>query len=484
MDLYDALTAYAASDACPFHMPGHKRRLGSMRDPFTFDITEIDGFDDLHHPEGILKEAQERAAALWHSSETHFLVNGSTAGILTAVHACARPGAALVMARGCHRSAYNAAALSRQDTRYLRSEDRGVLNGPVDPEELERVLDECGDVSAVLLTSPTYDGIVSDIARAAQAVHSRGIPLIVDEAHGAHFGMHPVFPASSVELGADLVIHSLHKTLPSLTQTALLHVNGDLVDRPKVRRMLSVFQTSSPSYVLMASIDRCVRLLQESGNDLFDRYASLLTGFRAQADIPGIRLLETDDPSRILLQPEIMSARELYDTLRERFLLQPEMCTPSYVLMLSSVADDEAAFRRLLDALRQIGETSGTAAAGAVCRTGCLPAGRTAGRTVCRPAFRTISRPETFPPQRMPLYAALDAPQERIPLREASGRICAEYLYLYPPGIPLLAPGEEITLSLLERIRQIREAGLSLQGPADYTLETIWTVKEAGGFTS
>ena len=153
MDLYDALTAYAASDACPFHMPGHKRRLGSMQDPFTFDITEIDGFDDLHHPEGILKEAQERAAALWHSSETHFLVNGSTAGILTAVHACARPGAALVMARGCHRSAYNAAALSRQDTRYLRSEDRGVLNGPVDPEELERVLDECGDVSAVLLTS-------------------------------------------------------------------------------------------------------------------------------------------------------------------------------------------------------------------------------------------------------------------------------------------------------------------------------------------
>ena len=433
-----------------------------MQDPFTFDITEIDGFDDLHHPEGILKEAQERAAALWHSSETHFLVNGSTAGILTAVHACARPGATLVMARGCHRSAYNAAALSRQDTRYLRSEDRGVLNGPVDPEELERVLDECGDVSAVLLTSPTYDGIVSDIARAARAAHSRGIPLIVDEAHGAHFGMHPAFPASSVELGADLVIHSLHKTLPSLTQTALLHVNGDLVDRRKVRRMLSVFQTSSPSYVLMASIDRCVRLLQESGQDLFDRYAGLLTGFRAQARFPDIRLLETDDPSRILLQPERMSARALYDTLCERFRLQPEMCTPSYVLMLSSVADEEEAFRRLLDALREISETAGPAAADASCRA--------------------VSQPEAYPPQRMPLYAALDAPQERIPFREAAGRICAEYLYLYPPGIPLLAPGEEITVSLLERIRQIREAGLSLQGCADYTLETIWTVKEAGGF--
>ena len=460
MDLYDALTAYAASDACPFHMPGHKRRLGSMQDPFSFDITEIDGFDDLHHAESILKEAQERAAALWHSSETHFLVNGSTAGILSAVHACARPGASLVMARACHRSVYGAAALSRQKTRYLRSEDRGVLNGPIDPDELERVLDGCGDVSAVLLTSPTYDGIVSDIARAARIAHRRGIPLIVDEAHGAHFGMHPLFPASSVELGADLVIHSLHKTLPSLTQTALLHVNGDLVDRRKVRRMLSVFQTSSPSYVLMASIDRCVSMLRESGNDLFDRYARLLSAFRTQMDAPGIRLLDTDDPSRILLQPVRLSSRELYDTLRDRFHLQPEMCTPSYVLMLSSVADDEEAFRRLLDALREIGASC---------------AGRDASDSAGSPADIP---PADHPPARMPLHAALDAPQEQVPLRDAAGRVSAEYLYLYPPGTPLIAPGEEITQDLLRRISRLRKAGLSLQGCEDHTLETIWTVKE------
>ena len=350
MTLYEQLTEYCATDAYPFHMPGHKRSAGAMQDPFTFDITEIDGFDDLHHPSGILARAQERAAALYHSSETHFLVNGSTAGILSAVTACVPPTGKLLMARNSHKSAYNAAGLRAIRTQYLYPVPHGEINGPVDPADVEQALSEsAGDLpQALFLTSPTYDGIVSDIQAIAQIAHRHGVILIVDEAHGAHFGMHPAFPRSSVTLGADIVIHSLHKTLPSLTQTALLHVNGDLADRRKLRSMLSVYQSSSPSYVLMASIDSCIHALSEHGDSLFEEYICRLNQFRERAHFTQIDLLLNDDPSRILLRPKNMTAARLYAVLRDRYHLQCEMLAPSYVLLISSVADTEEGFRRLL----------------------------------------------------------------------------------------------------------------------------------------
>ena len=167
MTLYDSLTSYCGSDYYPFHMPGHKRRLCSMQDPFSFDITEIDGFDDLHHPSGILEEAQKRAADLYHSSETHFLINGSTAGILSAITSCVPSGGLLLMARGSHRSAYHAAGLRDIRTEYLYPVPQGDLNGPVEPEDVEKSLSIPGRElpDAIFLTSPTYDGIVSDVGK-------------------------------------------------------------------------------------------------------------------------------------------------------------------------------------------------------------------------------------------------------------------------------------------------------------------------------
>lgn len=483
MDLYDKLTEYCSGDAYPFHMPGHKRRLGTMQDPFSFDITEIDGFDDLHHAEGILLEAEERAASLWGSSETHFLVNGSTCGILSAVLACR--GRTLVMARNCHISAYNAAALSGQDTYYLMPHPNDGLNGPVTPSMLESALDRCDDVSAVLVTSPTYDGVVSDIGHLAQIAHSRGVPLIVDEAHGAHFGMHPYFPPSSVSLGADLVIHSLHKTLPSLTQTALIHVNGDLVDRQRLRRMLDIFQTSSPSYVLMASIDRCVRLLMNSGPALFESYVRRLRAFRSRMTVPGIRLPDTDDPSRILLSPEFMSAKELYDILRTKYRLQPEMCCPSYVLMLSSVADDDEGFRRLLEALADIRKNAAASSEKSPVRGDALvrndafsgaadcPGDAFTEGADCRDDAFTDEA--DYPDIKLSIHDALDAASRPVPLDAAAGRISAEYIYLYPPGSPVIAPGELITDKLVSRIRALRDAGYPLKGCADHTVRTLLT---------
>ena len=470
MNLYDALTEYTASDAYPFHMPGHKRRAASLCDPQAIDITEIDGFDNLHHAEGILLESQIRAAKLYGSDETHFLVNGSTAGILSAIGACILPGSCLLMARNSHRSAFNAAALSRAKCAYLYPSPPSCslslyfgINGPIDPAQVELALAHTEDVRAVFLTSPTYDGVVSDVAKIAEIVHRHNLPLIVDEAHGAHFGMHPVFPESSVKLGADLVIHSLHKTLPALTQTALIHVNGSLVDRARLRRLLSVYQTSSPSYVLMASIDRCVRLLSENGRSLFDAYAERLCRFYRETRLTHLTLLRTDDPSRILIHPP-SSAMELYHTLRGRFHLQPEMASVFHVLMLSCVSDDDEGFSRLSDALEILD--------------------REYGKEGERANPEPLLRPEDFPADECgpgavrpdivcTIAEALDAKSVKVPFASSEGRVSAEFLLLYPPGIPLLAPGERIHQDLIRRAAYLRQKGYSLQGPEDFSLNTI-----------
>ena len=530
MTIYDELKTYTASDAYPFHMPGHKRRAAFLCDPAAIDLTEIDGFDNLHHAEGILKEAENRAAKLYGSEETHFLVNGSTAGVLSAIGACTRPGGLLLMARNSHRSAYHAAALSRVRCVYLSpaSTDLADRCGPVDPALIEDTLEEWPETNAVFLTSPTYDGVVSDIRQIAAIAHRRGVPLIVDEAHGAHFGMHPIFPRSSVELGADLVIHSLHKTLPALTQTALIHVNGTLVDRARLRRFLTVYQTSSPSYVLMASMDQCITLLSKAGDALFDAYAKRLEGFYQETKLVHYAFLRTDDPSRILIHPAqrscatmplpggstqqaaglregqntdsglragqqmdsglrkhpsqdasaypcSLNALQLYHTLRERFHLQPEMAAPSYVLMLSSVCDDEEGFSRLSGALRTLDQewkpSAGPPLQDADDRRTPNPLQDTDGWRTPNPLQHTDGRQAEAAPYT--IAEALDAPAGPVPFSASEGRISGEFLTLYPPGIPLVVPGERIPAGLPGRILALKHEGYSITGPEDHSLQSI-----------
>ena len=268
-ELYERLRKYAASDFYPWHMPGHKRRLVEFDNPFSMDITEIDGFDDLHHPEGILKEAMEEAAAVYGSEKTYFLVNGSSCGILAAVSAAVPPGGKLLMARNCHKSAYHAALLQQARVTYIYPElEAEGFYGAVRAEDVEAALQADPDIRAVIVVSPGYEGIVSDIRAIAEAAHAHDCALLVDEAHGAHLpfgkGCGLDFPASALEMGADAVIQSLHKTLPSLTQTALLHLgrnSGARMDRDRVELYLRIYQSSSPSYIFMASIDHCIRLM-------------------------------------------------------------------------------------------------------------------------------------------------------------------------------------------------------------------------------
>ena len=477
MNLYDRLLQYQSSEMYPFHMPGHKRRKDDFANPFLIDITEIEGFDNLHHAEGILKDAQDRAAALYHSEETYFLVNGSTCGILAAVSACMTRGGKILMARNCHKAAYHAAYLRGLDIEYLYPEKEDIfgINGGIHEDIVEKALEEFQDIHAVMITSPTYDGVVSNVEKIAQIVHRKGIPLIVDEAHGAHFGFHEYFPKSSVEMGADLVIHSLHKTLPSLTQTALLHVNGNRVDRECLRRFLDIYQTSSPSYVFMAGMDSCVCLLEKRGGELFESLRRNLEVFYKQTESLGCIYLANHglmgksgihdfDRSKLVISARNagFTGNQLANLLRNRYHLELEMAGGSYGLALTSISDTEEGFLRLSEALKEI--------------DACLE-----NKIEKNTEKSTLTIEDIVIKNEVwcRIHEALESPGESVLLEKAEGKICREFVYLYPPGIPMLVPGEIISREVLGKIRRLVREGYSVQGMADYSAEHIQVMNTA-----
>lgn len=477
MNLYDKLLQYQSSEMYPFHMPGHKRRKDDFANPFLIDITEIEGFDNLHHAEGILKDAQDRAAALYHSEETYFLVNGSTCGILAAVSACMTRGGKILMARNCHKAAYHAAYLRGLDIEYLYPEKEDIfgINGGIHEDIVEKALEEFQDIQAVMITSPTYDGVVSNVEKIAQIVHRKGIPLIVDEAHGAHFGFHEYFPKSSVEMGADLVIHSLHKTLPSLTQTALLHVNGNRVDRECLRRFLDIYQTSSPSYVFMAGMDSCVCLLEKRGGELFESLRRNLEVFYKQTESLGCIYLANHglmgksgihdfDRSKLVISARNagFTGNQLANLLRNRYHLELEMAGGSYGLALTSISDTEEGFLRLSEALKEI--------------DACLE-----NKIEKNTEKSTLTIEDIVIKNEVwcRIHEALESPGESVLLEKAEEKICREFVYLYPPGIPMLVPGEIISREVLGKIRRLVREGYSVQGMADYSAEHIQVMNTA-----
>lgn len=452
--LQERLGEYAASGALPMHMPGHKRNLSAA--PWLtalgggLDITEIGGFDDLHHARGILKDEMDRAAAVWGAKRTFFLVGGSSCGLLAAIYALGLGGGTAIVARNCHKSVYHGLELCGLSAKWLRPHWCAPLGlwGSVPPAAVERALDEVRDAKFVLLTSPTYDGVLSDIAAIAEVCHARKVPLIVDEAHGGHLGFGG-FPPGAVKLGADIAVQSAHKTLPSLTQTALLHTGGDLVDTEAVERALNVFESSSPSYVLLSSLSGCVRFLEapgalapwRAGLAAFDRAAGGLERLRVPNHgrdrgraYPGVFGW---DPSKLLLFGQ--NGFALMDALRERFAIVLELSLPHYALALTGAGDDETSLLRLARALLALD-------------AGCPE----------DPVTPVPGPPPAFPPARMPPGQALCTPFEVLPRSRAAGRVCAQYLWVYPPGVPLAVPGEELTPALLTRLDALARGGAEL----------------------
>lgn len=474
--LYERLTELSRSDFAAFHMPGHKRQVGKAALlpeglPWQIDITEIDGFDNLHHAEGILKDSMERAAACYGVSRSLYSINGSTAGILSAIFSVTQPGGAILMARNCHKSVYHAVFLQNLRPYYLYpqvDEATGLACGYL-PEDVSNMLTEHPEISAVIITSPTYEGIVSDVKAIAEAAHQGGVPLIVDEAHGAHLPVGKTldesgyFPCSAVCQGADLVIQSLHKTLPSLTQTAILHVCGNLADDNEAARYMSMFQTSSPSYVLMASIDSCIAYrFSDQGKEDFKEYEQRLRVLRSHLhEYRYIHLIEPEkaEPSKLVLTADGLNGHTFYELLREQYHLQPEMCTGTYVLLMTSVADTPEMYERLCRALDRIDEQ--------LCSDpGEYPKGRTYPMTFHRP---------------VQIYTPAQADRmkkEVVDFNCCEGRISAEYAYQYPPGIPMLVPGERIDAQALAILREVQKSGLEIQGLKDMDAGTIEVIAE------
>ena len=456
---------------------------------YGIDITEMDGFDDLHHAEGILRDAQQRANRLYGAEETFYLVNGSTCGVLASIMAVTERGGELLIARNCHRSVYHAAVLQELTLHYyypLLLGGYGICDG-VSAQAVKKLLEEYPGCRAVVITSPTYEGIISDIKAIADVVHARDKILIVDEAHGAHFGLNESMPAGAVACGADLVIHSLHKTLPSMTQTALLHVQGERVNRRKLRAYLRMLQTSSPSYVMMASMDSCIRYVERHGAERFrflrQQYEIFCQKMEACKYISigkmtdvlkrGYYLTAWDIGKLVIfVRRTTMNGRELYDILREEFHLQMEMAAQNYVLAIMTIMDAEEGWQRLADALlaidgrievdnRAAGETEHTSAVDATAEYV-----QTEGILIGDGYIHVDTVEAGFEPKSAAMIPA-DAfrrEREEIPLTDAEGRIAADFVNLYPPGVPFLVPGEVIDRVVIERIEELLRSGLSLQG--------------------
>lgn len=433
----------------PMHMPGHKRNAALLgRElPYGLDITEIHGFDDLHDMHGILRELSDKAARMYGAARAFPLVNGTTGGILAAVRSCAGDGGSIVMSRFSHKSVYNAAALCRLKPVYLLPEQKNGMPLEILPEAVNTALKSTPDVRCVVITSPTYEGIISDIAAISGVTQSFGVPLIVDAAHGAHFGFSSYFPQNAVRQGADIELVSLHKTLPALTQSSLALMGGVIADADELERQLRVFETSSPSYVLLASIDECLELLREKGDKLFSEFAENLSVFYKKT--AALRYLETpgenntsccsSDKIVIATEKSNITGKTLLKRLRDEHEIELEMAAPDYALAMTTICDTPETLGRLADALLEIDET--------------LRSDNGVKKTLQKPLIE-------LPRMRFAPHEAAGHKRVRVPLSAARGRVSLEYVWAYPPAVPLLAAGEIIGSNAIEAIKQLEASGI------------------------
>lgn len=483
--VYERLKEYRKSDYYPFHMPGHKRRtddpfLGEFPNPYSIDITEIEGFDNLHHAEGILRESMDWAASVYGADRTYYLVNGSSCGILSAICGTTHNSDTILLSRNCHKAAYHGVFLNQLQAKYIYPQvidDFGVQGGLL-ADEIEDMLKTFVDISAVFVVSPTYDGIVSNIKKISTICHNYGIPLIVDEAHGAHFRYGDSFPVSALELGADIVIQSVHKTLPSFTQTALLHVKKGYVDMERLEYFLQIFQSSSPSYLFMAGIERCIGFMESEGKVRMKEFEGRLRKLRdSLAGMEHLKLLDQSvvgtrgvyglDPSKIIVSTRGtgISGEMLMEWLRRDYHLEMEMCGVDYVTAITTLMDTEKGLKRLENALWDIDR-----------KLSVDGERKFRKREQETPSRDIIARMESA----MTIFQAKNEEQVRVRIKDSVGMISGEFIYLYPPGIPLIVPGEVISESVVRTVLTYQELGMSVQGLKDHEARWVDVLKNTG----
>lgn len=426
-------------DSYPFHMPGHKRNDAFNIVGSNIDITEIDGFDNLHNPKDILKRLEEDIANLFGYKRSIISVNGSTCGILSAISAVSSKGDKIIIARNCHKSVYNACFLNELDVEYIEPEydSEFCCFKSVTQESVDKAVKRFPNACAVVITSPTYEGFVSEI--------KCDIPLIIDAAHGAHFGLSDYLPKRAC---GDIVIHSLHKTLPCLTQAAVVHINNDNL-YSNVKKYMDIYETSSPSYVLLSSIDRCVDFLKDCDRH-FDEYKKILDDFYCFASkLNGVNILNNDDITRIVLSVDGMSGAELSEILRNDYSIEVEGSTLKYVILISSVCDTRQGFELLKSAVGNIKPDKS----------------------------REISCKKPPIPEKALNFHEINT-STQADIDNCVGKICAEYIYAYPPGCPIIAPGEIIDEHITEYIRDSIKNGVNILSDSGLLPHKILTKAE------
>lgn len=465
MTLLEFLTEHAKGDRVSFHMPGHKggrlyrrfgydRFLGNMATVADMDITEIAGADNLHSPEGIINGLEEDYRKLYGVEKSFLLVNGSTAGVMAAMLSSAAPGKKILMSRGSHRSAYSALKLGNITPVYLQPEmyeDYGIM-GKINPEDVAEALDRDKDIQAVLITSPNYYGVCSDVRAIADEVHKRGRILITDQAHGAHlklfegFGLNEDLSVSAETGGADIVINSIHKTLGSFTQSALLNVVSDRVNQRLLRENLNMLQSTSPSYILMASLAVNAELIKSHGKELFGQWKENLDLFyKIIKDIDGVEVISGPDTDRTKLNIKVaggnVSGKALDEYLRSKGI-DSELYTGDILMAMTGMGNERSDYEKLLSALDDAIEIATD-----------MP---------CKEKRKAWKLPKPGPVKEH------GNETEEIALDKCQGRVSAVTVIPYPPGIPFICPGEEFTEEILENLKLAAEesqvSGLSDKG--------------------
>ncbi|MEH2355784.1 aminotransferase class I/II-fold pyridoxal phosphate-dependent enzyme [Nostoc sp.] len=481
--LLDALKANAARPHAPFYTPGHKLGEGISQPladllgkaVFCADLTELADLDNLFAPQGVIQEAQQLAAAAFGASQTWFLVNGSTCGIEAAILATCGTGDKIILPRNVHSSAIAGLILSGAIPIFLNPEYDPVLDiaHSITPNAVESALQQHPDAKAVLTVYPTYYGVCGDLSAIASITHQYNIPLLVDEAHGAHFAFHPELPTPALAAGADLTVQSTHKVLGAMTQASMLHIQGNRIDCDRISKALQLVQSTSPSYLLLASLDAARQQMAIHGKMLMSRTLQLAEEARTRiSQIPELSVLQMpqleESPGFVALDKTRLTVTvsglgltgfEADEILDEKFAVTAEFASLQHLTFIISLGNTPADIEQLVQGFTTLAKEY-----------------RRSNLTVKNLVWLNLDRTLDYALQLSPREAFF-AVSEILPLTQTNKRICAEIVCPYPPGIPVLMPGEVITKSVLEYLQQIQAMGGFISGCNDINLKTLKVVK-------